>query len=131
MRMPKNYSANTVSAKAFAKSHQPAGRASGPCRNFRPLNAPKFSPTKQAAGLYACPPTIRRRPPSHPAIRSRENAPTPTREGRKPLKIFLQRLAKERILKNMPFIFRAYRFQQFANRRNPRAGNAVKNNTQP
>ena len=34
-----------VSAKAFAMSHQPARRASGPCRNFRPHSAPKFSPT--------------------------------------------------------------------------------------
>jgi hypothetical protein len=44
-----------MSAKAFAKSHQPAGCASGPCRNFRPHNAPKFTPTSgrsgQAAGL--------------------------------------------------------------------------------
>ena len=50
-----------MSTAAFAKSHQPAGRASGPCRNFRPHDAPKISPTTgrsgQAAGLT---------PPRHP-----------------------------------------------------------------
>jgi hypothetical protein len=39
-----------VSAKVVAKSHQPAGRASGPCRNFRPHDAPKASPTSGAPG---------------------------------------------------------------------------------
>ena len=50
-----------VSAKALAKFHQPAGRASGPFQNFRPHNAPKISPTSAAPGkplalrLPACP----------------------------------------------------------------------------
>jgi hypothetical protein len=32
-----------VRAEAFAKSHQPASRASGPFRNFRTHHAPDFS----------------------------------------------------------------------------------------
>ena len=52
-----------VSAKAFAKSPQPAGRASGPCRNFRPHNAPKISPTSAAPGK----PLALRLPASHQA----------------------------------------------------------------
>ena len=39
-----------MSAKAFAKSPQPAGRASGPCRNFRPHSAPRISLTSAAPG---------------------------------------------------------------------------------
>ena len=39
-----------LSAEAFAKSHQPASRASGPCRNFRPHDAPNFSPSSAAPG---------------------------------------------------------------------------------
>jgi hypothetical protein len=35
---------------SFAKSHQPAGRASGPCRNLRPHSAPKISPTSGRSG---------------------------------------------------------------------------------
>jgi len=39
-----------VSAKAFAKPHQPAGRASRPLQNFRPHSAPKISPTSATPG---------------------------------------------------------------------------------
>ena len=39
-----------LSAEAFAKSHQPASRASGPCRNFRPHDAPNIRPTSAAPG---------------------------------------------------------------------------------
>jgi len=52
-----------MSAKAFAKSHQPAGRASGPCRNFRPHSAPEISPTSAASGK----PLALRLPASHQA----------------------------------------------------------------
>jgi len=50
-----------MSAEAFAKSHQPASRASGPCRNYRPHvapNQPDLCRSGQAAGL-----TPARRPP--------------------------------------------------------------------
>ena len=69
-----------VSAKALAKSPQPAGRASGPCRNFRPHSTPKISPTSAAPGkplgLTPAREATRRRPPPHPAARSR-NSQTP------------------------------------------------------
>jgi len=39
-----------MSAKAFAKSPQPARRASGPWQNFLPHDAPKISPTSAAPG---------------------------------------------------------------------------------
>jgi hypothetical protein len=59
-----------MSAKAFAKSHQPTGRASGPCRNFRPHSAPKISPTsgrsRRAAGLTPAPPPAQATAPVSP-----------------------------------------------------------------
>ena len=74
-----------VGAKAFAKPHQPAGRASGPLRNFRPHNAPKISLTSDNQASRwpnACPPPFRRRPASHLAVRSQESAaPRPDRVG--------------------------------------------------
>jgi hypothetical protein len=55
LKSSKTGSPGAVSAKVLAKSPQPAGRASVPCRNFRPHDAPQFSPTSgrsaQAAGL--------------------------------------------------------------------------------
>ena len=39
-----------MSAAAFAKSPQPASRASGPWQNFRPHDAPNISPTSAAPG---------------------------------------------------------------------------------
>jgi hypothetical protein len=39
-----------VRTKAFGKPHQPAGRASGPFRNFRPHIVPKISLTSAAPG---------------------------------------------------------------------------------
>jgi len=50
LKSPKTGCPGAVSAKAFAKAHQPAGRASGPCQNFRPHSAPKISPTSGAPG---------------------------------------------------------------------------------
>ena len=44
LELSKIGSPGDVSAKAFAKSPQPARRASGPCRNFRTHHAPKISP---------------------------------------------------------------------------------------
>jgi hypothetical protein len=67
-----------VRAKAFAKSHQPAGRASGPLRNFRPHNAPKISQTSDGQASRwpnACPPPTGRRPASHLAVRSQSTRP--------------------------------------------------------
>ena len=52
-----------MSAKAFAKSHQPAGRASGTCRNFRPHIAPTICPTSGAPGK----PLALRLPATHQA----------------------------------------------------------------
>ena len=62
-----------VRAEAFAKSHQPASRASGPSRNFRTHSAPNFTLTfaiRASRWPYACPPATRRRPPSCPDGRS-------------------------------------------------------------
>ena len=65
-----------------AKSPKPAGRASGPCHNFRPHDAPESVrplPLRAIRWPYACPPATRRRPPSHPAGTSRNSAtPRPT-----------------------------------------------------
>ena len=63
LKSSKTGSPGAVSAKAFAKSPQPAGRASGPCRNFRPHSAPKISPTSAAPGK----PLALRLPATHQA----------------------------------------------------------------
>jgi hypothetical protein len=76
-----------VSAGAFAKSLQPTSRASGPCQNSRPHVAPKSVrplPLRARRWPDACPPPARRRPPSHPAVRSRRNAAPRPGKGRQP-----------------------------------------------
>jgi hypothetical protein len=58
---------------SFAKFNQPAGRASGPSRNFRPHDAPKTSPTSAAPGKPLggrLPARRQATTPSHPADRS-------------------------------------------------------------
>ena len=78
LKSSKTGSPGVVRAKAFVKSHQPAGRASGPCRNFRPHSAPKISLTSAIRAShwpYACPPPTRRRPASPPAVRSQPARP--------------------------------------------------------
>ena len=49
--------------ESFRQVPQPAGRASGPCRNFRPHSAPKISPTSAAPGK----PLALRLPATHQA----------------------------------------------------------------
>ena len=63
LKSSKTGSPGVVRAEAFAKSPQPAGRASGPCRNFRPHIAPKISLTSDAPGK----PLALRLPASHQA----------------------------------------------------------------
>ena len=87
LKSPKTGCPGAVSAGAFTKSHQPASRASGPCRNFRPHDTPNISLTSAiwaSRWPYACPPTTRRRLASHLAAISRNNAAPRPDQGQKP-----------------------------------------------